>query len=660
MLPALYPHQIKMLRAAVRHLDAGNAAALVYGPTGSGKGRVIAELVKVGLKRKLRVGVIAPRVVLIDQYVNEVFTAWGVPLRHVGVVQADHPMTDASKPVQVISTHSLDRRGVINYPFDVLLVDEAHMHQKPVIAWIEAHPEAQVIGFTATPNVTGLDDIYSSLIDVVSVQDLVASKLLAEPFVFRRATYDTADVAVVNGDYVQTALQMRVAEQQRVTADVVANYAAVTAGYRAICFAAGKAHARDLTKRFNKAGFPAKVLLDDTPAAERRAIKAAFANSEIKVLVSVDVISVGFDAPETEVIILARPTRSIAKHIQMCGRGLRIDEKTGKDAVYIFDHCDSVLNCGFIEDFHVDGIGRPVAPAPAKACPECDRVCGVSTKTCPECGHVFSDDPFTDPRAIVSRHWIESETERLRLIERDAETARRLAEAEARRNDPLRGLSVSLKGAVAWARARRRVNLGTTRFVPQAAYEALTTRLNEALATGPAELEATISTVKAEVAALSPSRAADDPLRGLCVAASGQVVWIRGPHRVHLGRTCFVPQAAYEAMVIRLNEAFYPGLDIELEAAIKSVKAEVAVLSPRRTVADPRRGLTVAASGKVTWVRNRRSVHLGKARFVPQAIYEAMVARLNEALNTGPAELEATIKSVKAEVKALKKARRNA
>ncbi len=54
------------------------------------------------------------------------------------------------------------------------------------------------------------------------------------------------------------------------------------------------------------------------------------------VLVSVDLFSEGFDCPDVEFIQLARPTLSLAKYLQMVGRGLRAHE--GKKCCMIIDN----------------------------------------------------------------------------------------------------------------------------------------------------------------------------------------------------------------------------------------------------------------------------------------------------------------------------------
>ena len=74
------------------------------------------------------------------------------------------------------------------------------------------------------------------------------------------------------------------------------------------------------------------------------------AENEIEVLVSVDLFSEGFDCPDVEFIQLARPTLSLAKYMQMVGRGLRVAE--GKEYCMILD------NVGLYKRFGLPSVDR--------------------------------------------------------------------------------------------------------------------------------------------------------------------------------------------------------------------------------------------------------------------------------------------------------------
>ena len=73
-----------------------------------------------------------------------------------------------------------------------------------------------------------------------------------------------------------------------------------------------------------------------TPATERQQDIEAFKKGDIQVLVNVDIFSEGFDCPDVEFVQLARPTLSLAKYLQMVGRGLRVAK--GKKNCVIIDN----------------------------------------------------------------------------------------------------------------------------------------------------------------------------------------------------------------------------------------------------------------------------------------------------------------------------------
>ena len=92
----------------------------------------------------------------------------------------------------------------------------------------------------------------------------------------------------------------------------------------------------------SKDGGPSKVSPDcagwDRLAATclRPADRLADEFAPIQVLVNVDIFSEGFDCPDVEFVQLARPTLSLAKYLQMVGRGLRVAK--GKKNCVIIDN----------------------------------------------------------------------------------------------------------------------------------------------------------------------------------------------------------------------------------------------------------------------------------------------------------------------------------
>ncbi len=64
-------------------------------------------------------------------------------------------------------------------------------------------------------------------------------------------------------------------------------------------------------------------------------------NGPIKIAVSIDMLSTGIDAPDIEVLVMARPTKSKVLYAQMKGRGTRKCEETGKEKFSLIDFVDA-------------------------------------------------------------------------------------------------------------------------------------------------------------------------------------------------------------------------------------------------------------------------------------------------------------------------------
>lgn len=108
-----------------------------------------------------------------------------------------------------------------------------------------------------------------------------------------------------------------------------------------LVFCVGKSHAESLTKSLRDSGFATDVVLDHTPKQERRKIFKDFRSGALRILVGVGVFLEGFDAPNADCAVLARPTQSLLVYTQMVGRILR--PSPNKQDALIIDIAD---NCG--------------------------------------------------------------------------------------------------------------------------------------------------------------------------------------------------------------------------------------------------------------------------------------------------------------------------
>jgi len=89
----------------------------------------------------------------------------------------------------------------------------------------------------------------------------------------------------------------------------------------------------------------------ETPKLEREEILGKFKSGEIKVVANVNCLSIGFDYPELETIVLARPTKSLALYYQQVGRGIRPHKD--KKSCWVVDMCENIKRFWHVEDLHL-------------------------------------------------------------------------------------------------------------------------------------------------------------------------------------------------------------------------------------------------------------------------------------------------------------------
>jgi superfamily II DNA or RNA helicase len=168
---------------------------------------------------------------------------------------------------------------------------------------------------------------------------------------------------------------------------------------RTVVFAPTVDIAWTIAARFGEMGIPAAALDWSTPPGERHRILRGFREGRIKIIVNVDVLSEGWDEPRVDTIILASPTRSLARYLQRVGRGMRPAE--GKSEVLVIDLVGSLYMHGPPEDItgwtlepERPDRRKPVGSNLVKRrglCPICKEE--MKTNPCPNCGFRASYRP---------------------------------------------------------------------------------------------------------------------------------------------------------------------------------------------------------------------------------------------------------------------------
>jgi superfamily II DNA or RNA helicase len=385
---------IENLRGAMRE----TRRVVVSGPTGMGKTVILADIVSRAREKDKKTLITVPAISLVDQTVIAL-AAQGI--MDVGVIQAQHPMTDWSRPVQVASIQTLQHRWKERKmpSADLVLVDEVHRWFKIFPEWMLSPDWLKVpfIGFSATPWTKGLGRLYEQMITANNIKALIDAKVLVS---FRTFAPDMPDLTGVRSaidttgvtDFVAADLD-EIMRPKKLVANIVKTWLELAQDRPTVCFCCSRAHADQLTKEFNEATVGAAYLDCDTPLSERNEVRRRMLAGDVQVVCNVDVIGLGVDWPEVSCIVYARPTMSDIRFVQNVGRGLRA--AGGKEDLLILDHSTTTARLGFVDEIYgyhptLDD-GKTKVPVQAvllpKECPACHLMKPPRVAVCPHCGH---------------------------------------------------------------------------------------------------------------------------------------------------------------------------------------------------------------------------------------------------------------------------------
>ena len=228
----------------------------------------------------------------------------------------------------------------------MIVIDEAHHAlAKTYKEMWERFPNAKFLGLTATPcrlNGKGFTDLFDVLVQSWSVPEFISKGRLATyDFVSIKSDgvtqrlIDSLQKRGADGDYQNKEMDMLLNKKPSIER-LYQSLEEFGKDRKGIVYAINISHAQKITKLYQEHGVKAIAIDSKTPAVERQQDIAAFKKGDIQVLVNVDIFSEGFDCPDVEFVQLARPTLSLAKYLQMVGRGLRVAK--GKKNCVIIDN----------------------------------------------------------------------------------------------------------------------------------------------------------------------------------------------------------------------------------------------------------------------------------------------------------------------------------
>lgn len=326
---ALYEHQEKAV-AELRLLHAKkNFSALFVFPTGSGKTQIVLEDLSFYLSEHpaAKILIASPTVAVTENWKKET-----AHLNNAGNIECG-------------TYHTLWKmRGTADARhYDYIVADEAHHAVAPMIknALTYFVPHA-LVGLTATPDRPDkkkLSEVFGTYETQLSLQDAIKKNIVCDVRCFRIETnLDLSSVRVNGREFVNADLEktIRIDSRNELIAEVLQNYFGSTA-QKGIIFCVSVAHTKTVAETLNRHGLSAADISSKSKNKEQ--ILHDFHEGNIRFLCACDLLNEGWNEPELEIIVMARPTLSKVLYLQQLGRGLR--RTKSKKEVFVLDVVDS-------------------------------------------------------------------------------------------------------------------------------------------------------------------------------------------------------------------------------------------------------------------------------------------------------------------------------
>ena len=381
----LKDYQTQVFYDASRVLEPPRARLIIQMPTGAGKTRTAMELLTHFL-RETAPGTTVAWLAHSEELCEQAFRAFTEVWQHVG----DSPLTayrawgshqlPAHKGENGFVVTSFQKlyaavqsgtteASALREEVSLILVDEAHKAIAPTYrAAIRAMTadEVRIVGLTATPGRTFEEEteelatfFFRTLVGITAPEGQTVIQFLRGRGILSKAHYDPLHTSRT---YELTPAQRRSLEEQldfpkgflqTIAEDDIRNIEILKklleecqADRRVLLFAASVAQSKFFTAVLMFLGIEAAHLDGSTDKVRRRHLIEDFKTGRVQVLCNYSVLSTGFDAPNTDVVLIARPTASPVLYSQMIGRGLRGPAIGGTETCKLIDVRDNIVGFG--------------------------------------------------------------------------------------------------------------------------------------------------------------------------------------------------------------------------------------------------------------------------------------------------------------------------
>jgi len=261
----------------------------------------------------------------------------------------------AGGDVTLVMEQSFGRRKHLNIACDVLLRDEYHVGCMGgvYIAMRDELSPNLVIGLTATPidRLGVYIDQSMNLIEETTTKQLIELGELAKP-VYKVPSLsqeiDYSAVKMYRGDFSVSGLDCILLEHCSLVAQQTIDDA-LSHGRKVMLFANSIKHVEALSEAFNLLKVEHEIVHSQRPISDNDESIRRYKANEVRLIINMSMLTIGFDDPATDCVVLARPTKILRLYLQIIGRCLRASK--GKSNALILDLAQCISTHGFAEDY---------------------------------------------------------------------------------------------------------------------------------------------------------------------------------------------------------------------------------------------------------------------------------------------------------------------
>lgn len=330
-------------------------------------------------------------------------------IRVVGITHIKLKSPRTVYNLQVAGHPSYFADGVLVHNCHLIAPDGDGMYRTFLEDMLVVNPNVRLIGMTATPFrlkgglICKPENLLNHICYEAGLKEMIAQGYLS-PLVSRagRAEAKLDDLHIRGGEFIADEAAAAMDQHELVMAACREIIDLTRDRKSVLIFCASVEHCNHVAAAISSiSGNECAIVTGNTSAVERAEILARFRGEQVpddffsfkqplKFLANVNVLTTGFDAPNTDCVVLLRPTNSAGLLIQMVGRGTRLSPATGKSNCLVLDYGGNIMRHGPIDMIEVKepGSGKG-GEAPAKTCPECRAIIHAAYAKCPECGYDF-------------------------------------------------------------------------------------------------------------------------------------------------------------------------------------------------------------------------------------------------------------------------------